>query len=443
MRAEPSTRRPPVDGATLAVLFVALLTLTPAKYVLAGVPIAISPANLVALGLGLCWLCCQLGNVSRIAKGRNAVRTALFGFVVALLAIYGVGTWQYLPPDELKLADHAMVLVLAVVGVALLVLDGVRNVQRLDTLLKFAVSAFTVVAGIGVLHFTLGVDLTTHLELPIFREDLGAANSSLDRGSFERVHSTAAHPIEFGVVCAMALPLALHYAFMPHRNAVAASCWWLCSIVIGLGLLFSISRSAILGVAVAGAILLIGWSPARRRVVLMVAPAVLVVVYLLVPGLLGTILGLFTNVAVDGSVDYRTHDYAIAAQQVAQHLWFGHGNGTWYTPKHLTFDNQYLLTLVEGGLVGLAALLALYGTALHAAARVYRRTTDPAIRDLSLALLAGLAIAVVVSATFDLQSFGMVTGLTFLLLGATGALHRLASVERNPAVPLARAGGSS
>ncbi len=51
-------------------------------------------------------------------------------------------------------------------------------------------------------------------------------------------------------------------------------------------------------------------------------------------------------------------------------LWLGRGIGTWYAPKHEIFDNQYLLTLVDSGVIGLVALLGIFIAGIYAALRV-------------------------------------------------------------------------
>jgi O-antigen ligase len=160
------------------------------------------------------------------------------------------------------------------------------------------------------------------------------------------------------------------------------------------------------------------------------AAAAMVGLKFLVPGMFGTILGLFANASNDDSITYRTHDYPIVADVFAQHPWVGRGTGTWFPPKHETFDNQYLLTLVEGGVIGLLALIAMLSSGIYAAARSRYVATDPQVRDLALSVTASLTVPVIGAATFDLMSFAIVTGLTFVMLGASGALLRTA---RDPA----------
>jgi O-antigen ligase len=414
------------DGATLVSLFVVLQLVIPARLVISKLPLSLSLASVVALAVGLWWLCAQFTNSLGAAKGRNAVRTMLFLYVCSVLATYGLATYGYLPPDELNLADHSLVLALASVGIALGVCDGVRGYERLNLVLKTIALMGAVVAVIGILQFLVDLDLTQYLRLPGLRYT-AEYGSVTERAAMRRVGATTGHPIEFGVVCAMLLPLAVHLATAAVRRSQPSVRWWLCAGLIAMGLMFSISRSAILGAAVAGAVLFLGW-PARRRVqaALAVLPF-LVLIKVMVPGLLGTFYNLFTTMGQDDSIRYRTHDYATASTEIARHLWLGRGLGTWYAPKHQVFDNQYLLSLVEVGVLGLVAFMGIFAAGIYASLRARFMSSDPEERDLGLTLVAMLVVPIIGCATFDLAAFATATALAFLIAGAAGSLLRTVS----------------
>ncbi|MFF5210354.1 O-antigen ligase family protein [Streptosporangium sp. NPDC000396] len=419
----PPPRRQRADGATLVCFFVLALMIVPARLVFRGLPLSITPANFLALLATLCWLCAHFTLTLGMAKGRTPVRTALFVFLTAMVATFGYATYGYLPSDELKLADHALILLVANAGLALMVCDGVRGVERLDFVLQTVVVAGAIIAVIGACQFLLDLDLTRYLELPGLRytsEDgfIGA------RSDFRRVAATTGHPIEFGVVCAMLLPIAVHYGFQARERGQAALRWWVCSGLIGMGLMFSVSRSAVLSLVGVGGVMFLGW-PARRRIQAIVVTIVfLVLMRLTVPGLISAFYNLFANAGTDDSVRYRTHDYEVAAYEIAKHLWLGRGAGTWYAPKHQVFDNQYLLSSVETGLIGIATIIAMFACGIYSALRARHMSTDPGTRDLGLTLAACLVVPLIGAATFDLLSFATITGLSFLLIGAAGSLLR-------------------
>ncbi|MFC6408609.1 O-antigen ligase family protein [Planobispora longispora] len=428
--AEPLLRQR-ADAATLVALFVLAQLMIPARLVLRGLPISLTLADVLGLFLFLCWLCAQFTTTLGAAKGRIPIRTALFVYGVGHLIIYGYTTLYYLPQDELNLADHSAVLIAANLGMALAVCDGVRGRERLDLVLKTVAVSGALISVIGGLQFMFALDLTQYMVLPGLRHNgVEGIETLIGRSDFNRVASTLGHPIEFGVVCSMLLPIAAHYGFHARDRGQPAVRWWVCTGLIAAGLMFSVSRSAVLGLGSVALVLLLGWPGRRRLQALGAVAAFLVVIKFLVPGLLGTLFNLFANLGSDDSVRFRTHDYSWALAEIEKRPWLGRGVGTWYAPKHQVFDNQYLLTLVEAGAVGLALFVGVALCGMTVALRIRARSADPRDRNLALTLAACLLVPLVCAATFDLLSYPAVTALMFLLVGATGALHR--ATKENP-----------
>jgi hypothetical protein len=152
-----------------------------------------------------------------------------------------------------------------------------------------------------------------------------------------------------------------------------------------------------------------------------------VVMYVLVPGLIGTIKSLFVNVQSDPSTQGRTADYGPVWHYIEERPLFGRGFGTFIPDLYRTLDNQYLGITVEVGLVGVAALLLLLVGSLIVAGRIRREARDDSTGDLAQSLKAGIAVVAVNAATFDAFGFSMCVGTLFLLIGATGALWLLES----------------
>ncbi|HLT62338.1 MAG TPA: hypothetical protein VK020_14160, partial [Microlunatus sp.] len=88
-------------------------------------------------------------------------------------------------------------------------------------------------------------------------------------------------------------------------------------------------------------------------------------------------------------------------------------------------DNQLLMILIELGAVGLVAAVVAIGAALFSAVAAHRRTTDPELRHLSLAIAAAICGVVLSYATFDAWGFPMTAGLSFLLFGLAGCVANL------------------
>jgi O-antigen ligase len=430
------------DATTILAIFVGLQLLLPSRLIMNGLPLSLSAASILALGMGALWLCTQLTTTLGAAKGCNPVRTMLFAYFCALLASYANAASGYLPGDERAIGDHAMVTAFALVFVALTVCDGVRSRERLYFLVRVIVVCGSAVALIGILQYLVGFDLTPYLRAP------GMHFSSFDnsvgsRDGLTRAAGTTANPLEFGVFCAMVLPLSIHLAFHATQSGRRTRFWWTCVGLIGGGLMFSVSRSAIVGLTAAVLVLLAGW-PARRRVWMLVAGVgFLAVIKVLSPGLLRTFLSLFQNAGSDSSVQWRTHDYATARDLISQHPWLGRGVGTWYAPKHEVFDNQYLLTLVDSGVIGLVTFVGIVLSALYAAVRVgllcyhlpERVAAAATDRDLALSVAASVAVVLPTFATFDFQAFPTVTALLFLLVGIAAALLRVVRAEVTDEAP--------
>jgi O-antigen ligase len=427
--AQVATRSPVhLDGATMGCFFALAMTVIPARLIFAKLPLALTPAMLIGLIMGVLWFCAQMLDSVGVAKGRSAVRTAFFLFALSQVATYGYATYSYLPQDELKATDRTFITLMAFVCVGLAVCDGVRTLARIDRVLKVLVGGATFMAVVGIFQFALGFDLTKYLMVPGLQL-AGDISFVLERSNFRRPAGTAEHPIEFGVVCAMAVPLALHYAFRAKDFGGPQLRWWFSLAVLAVAAMQSLSRSAVLGLAVAGLVLIPHMPKGRRLRAVIACGVFLVALRGLVPGLVGTLIALFTNIAIDPSTGSRTRAIDRAGQEIAQHLWLGRGMGTYLPTKYGYLDNQYLGTIVMAGIVGLAALIFLFLAAGYAAMRARVTSTDPETRELGLTLAACLTIPAISAATFDLLAFSVASGFAFLLMGCSGALLRVVKDE--------------
>jgi O-antigen ligase len=417
------------DGATLAGLYLLALLIVPARLVLSFVPITLPPALVVALGLGVLWFGGQMANTLGMGKGRNAVRTALAVYLSAHLITYAIATRRSLPEDELHVADSSLVRITATVAVAVFICDALRNRDRLDRLLKVLLGSITVVASVGLVQFALGVDLVALVNLPGLRVQENTYAAFEHRSIFRRPAGTTNHPIEFGMVCAMAVSLAVHYLFQARERGEPVRRWVVCLCLVGLGAMLSLSRTAILGLVTTGVVLAITLPRERKLPVLAVGGTFFMLASAVIPGLFGTLRGMFSNIGSDPSVKARTADYTDAWQQVYLHPIAGRGFGTYLPDKYSILDNQYLLTLIENGYLGLFAMIGLFLAGCYAAIRARRLSADPALRGIAACLICGILIGAVGAATFDLLSFGVATGVLFVLIGTCGAALRLARTE--------------
>lgn len=418
--ARPAPRMAGV-GALLSA-YVALLLLLPSTLVIGPLGASGTPANLFGLSLLWLWLAGRLHPRSRLGEGSQPVRAALLVFVAAVGTSCVAAAFRPILPVESTALDRGVLMLLGAAGVTLMTADGIADRGQLDKLIRRVVGVATIVAIAGIVQFVVGYDVKPLLKLPGLTENLVASGIG-ERSIFRRVSGTTAHPIEFGVVLAMVFPLALHRGLYGGETGRVRR--WGPLVALGLALPMSLSRSAFVALALAMVVLLPTWPRDRRRRGLLVGAVFLAGTRFAIPGLLGTIRSLFTNLGNDPSIEGRTEDYAVFGRYFSDNPWLGRGFFTFIPERYTTFDNQLLLSLVEVGVVGTVALLALLFIGMGSARGARRRSTDPATRHLGQALAASLAGALIAFGTFDALSFPMVAGCVFLTLGLSGALWRL------------------
>ncbi|MGM1065342.1 O-antigen ligase family protein, partial [Saccharothrix sp. Mg75] len=418
------------DGATLVCLYLLALLVVPARLVLSFVPMTLPPALVVALLLGVLWLSAQMVDTLGMGKGRNALRTAVAVYLAMHLATYAVATRRWMPTDELTVADSSMVRIVATISVAIFACDAIRTRERLDRVLKLVLACSGMIAFVGLVQFGAGVDLASYVGLPGLRVQENAYSAMESRSIFRRPTGTTNHPIEFGLVCAMAVPLGVHYVFHARDQGEPQLRWWFCLALVGLGALTALSRTAILGMAVSGIVLVATLPRERKMTVAVLGLGFFLGASLVVPGLFGTLRGMFANIEDDPSVKARTADYEAAADQIDLHPLLGRGFGTFLPTKYTILDNQFLLTIIENGYLGLFALIGMFLAACYAAVRTRYLTRDDGLRGLASCLLAAVLVGGIASVTFDLLSFGVATGMVFTMIGLSGAALRIAQAER-------------
>ena len=287
---------------------------------------------------------------------------------------------------------------------------------------------------LGLAQFATNQVLVDRLSIPGLTANT-AIYGAQSREGFTRPSGTAVHPIEYGAVLSMLLPLAIAGAVNSSKRAVIH---WAAAAGIFLCILLSSSRSAFLSCGVAVVVLIPGLAPKHRKGAFFGLGASLVGVFLLVPGMLGTIAGLFLGVGNDSSSQSRFDSYSVAWAYFEQAPAFGRGLST-FLPRYRIFDNQYLVLLVEIGLVGLVSILLLFVSAIYAGTWARKNAATPKVALSAQSLVAGATAGASSLALFDAFSFPMVPGLLFLLLGLIGALWRIVKVSSAGSRPSSRA----
>ncbi|MBS2966825.1 oligosaccharide flippase family protein [Actinocrinis puniceicyclus] len=443
---KPRRRRYGLDAVAVLSVYVALLELVPSGWTLPSLGAAGTLANIYALLVLLWYLASWLAGRLLPASGTRAVRVALLLFAVSILISYTSLAQSNRAPVKLETqaADRGLIGLLAWIGVVVVASAAITDLDRLKTLLRRMVVFGSFVGALGIVEFMTRKDLLARIHVP----GLHASSDISDlmtRGAFTRPSSTAAHPLELAGVLAMLLPFAIQQAVDPARRSSGRLRRWLPVALIGGALPMTVSRTSMIGLIVVLVVLVPTWKSGRRWAALGFLAVGAGVMKLAVPGLISTVMNLFSAFlgSGDNSTQARTMDYAGVAQYVAQRPLFGRGWRTFIPTIYRYTDNQYLLAVVEIGIVGALCIIVLYLTGIRCARRGRELWTDEPTREIGQSFVAAMAAALVVSATFDSLGFPMFAGVVFLLLGCSGAYLGISRREgdlvprRDPAAVLA------
>jgi polysaccharide biosynthesis protein PslJ len=349
----------------------------------------------------------------------------------ALVASYVSANRMLLPSLQENGADRGLLVLAGWLGITLLAVDGIDQEDRLHALMRRIVTGGTAMAVLGIMEFFTAVVFTKYVSIPGLTVH-AQQTDLMSRDGLVRVIATAAQPLEFTAVLAMCLPLAIYQArFATAERRLGR---WAQAVLIGCALPLTVSRSAIFGLGVIGAVLIPTWCKRDRRRAYLVLASALVAAWLAKPRLLASFTGLFGQLGSDNSSQSRTDAYSAAVPYIAHHPWLGQGFQTFFPQTYFFIDNQYLTSLIETGVIGLTALVALLATGWFTARSTRLGCADPQTRELAQCLAASVAAAAACFATFDAFSFTLAPGLCFLLLGCIGALWRLRVGQRPPRV---------
>jgi O-antigen ligase len=424
-----------------AVLMLQVFALTmmviPSDTVISTIGAGGYPAALVGMFMFAVLVAATLLGLHHPLRFRHPIRAVLCLIWLSVLASYVLMDRSTLTGPEIASADRLLMQLAVITGVALVAaeyIDSLHDVRRVLRVLCWGGAFCGVVAA---LQFWISLDLAPYLrELPGFSLNFNDAGI-LARNGLNRVSGTAVYPIELGVVAGMLLPLAIYLGI--YDTDQSARRRWAPVPLIALAIPASVSRSAVLSVAVALAVLVV-LMPVRQRLAAICAlPFGLAAVFMSAPGLIGTLATFFGAGTSDASVATRVSDYPLVERFLQQAPWFGRGGWT-YLPDNVldVLDNQYLKTAIELGLVGVIALAAFFLVPAIAALVARRRSSDPELRLLCAALAGAALAAAACSLTFDSLSYPMFVGVHALVIGLIGAGWRLAVGSEAPATARVR-----
>lgn len=414
-----------VVARRLVCAYVVLLLVVPSTTVLSAVGAAGFPAALLGLVAAGLYLASTLFGFHRPDRHRYPTRAAFIGLWLTSLCSYVVFQFRERTPIEVNGADRWLLFLLSITGIALVAAEGIRTVGSLLTVLRAATWAGAFCGAVAAVQFWFGYDLAAVIgsSIPGFASVPFDAIQS--RGALNRVAGTTIHPIELGAVTSILLPIAVVLAAIDrHRPG------WVRAVpvvLLAVCIPVSVSRSAVLGLAVVTLVFVAQLGSRGRLAAAAVVPLACLAVVVIVPGFLATISEFITGAASDPSITTRTDDYQMVARLVHARPLFGQGGGTYLPDDALAIlDNSYLKWVVEFGLVGLVVLVVLFmALPVVTAVTLRRRTGDPRIALVATAFSAGLAASAVSAAAFDSLAFPAMSSLQALVIGLLGAAWQL------------------
>jgi hypothetical protein len=429
----PLEKPPRWDAAAVLTGYAALVMLAPATQTVANLGALGAPATVFSVLAFMWFLAGRLTGRFTLDPASSSVRKAMCVLTAAFILSYIGLSGRSASPLETQAADRALILLLIWCGLVVVASAGITDRARLDTLLRRLVLFGTVVAVLGIFEFFTGWQITEHIVIPGLSTNISPEATGA-RGGHLRAQATTTQPLEFGAVIAVHLPFALQQAGDPARRGTGlrnrlSRYGPVTAMIISLPM--TVSRTAIIGLIVVLAFLLPSWPKQRRRPAYYMTLVGAAAVRVLVPGLLGTIMVLFSSASgnSDNSTQARTKDYAGVEAYIKGRPWFGRGPATFIPSLYRYTDNYYLLAIVEVGIVGTLAVLVVFLTGIRAGRLGRRLSVDEPYRDLGQCFAATFAVMLVVSATFDSLSFPMLSGLFFLLFGCAGAYLGIVRTE--------------
>lgn len=418
------------SGAAMLSVYIVLLVAVPSNLTITALGGLGRPSMIWGLLLLLWWMLALLQKRASDADPVVQPVRLIFGaIVVVVLVSFAAAMLRGQPADQVSPALTALVRLASWTGVLMVAVDGVRTSADVVRVMRVLVVAGGAMAALGLVQFLTGQTLLDWLgTVPGLTLDSTGVST---RGAFTRASGTAIHPLEYGTVVVASLPLAITAAlsggFRPAGGAGRLR-WWLPVVFITVASLIAVSRSAIVGLAVALTASLPAIPRASRWIVGVGGAALALGVIAFVPGMLGTVVGLFAGASEDPSTQSRTDALARVPEFIASSPIIGQGFGT-FLPRYYIFDNQWVLFIVEIGVLGMLLVVALVVAAIGSAVGASRRSPFGDTRATSLALAASMITIAVLLLFFDGLSFPISAGMFFLIVGLCASIRRVGEAD--------------
>jgi polysaccharide biosynthesis protein PslJ len=226
------------------------------------------------------------------------------------------------------------------------------------------------------------------------------------RYSYSRpvITGPAEHGLAVATMLLMIAPFALGKALMETSRG-RQLLWGSAFLILVLGSSSTLRRTSVLALAALLLVLLVYRPRDMLRLTPLAIPA-FIAAQIVAPGVGGNLKQqlLGNNANTQASTEGRTSDYAAVVPDFLDKPLFGRGFGTYYPLEYRVLDNQWLLSLLEIGLVGVLSFAAVLAVSASYGHRL-RRSEDPRVAWFGVASIAAVAVFATSCVLFDALSF--------------------------------------
>ena len=354
----PQQARVQADAVTGLTVYAVVLLIVPSDRTIAQLGGAGTPAVLLSIGLMVWWLWYRTRLASRV-RFSNPVYLTFLAFAAAVMISEVIAASSNLPQPDQNAADMGILRLAGFAGAFFVAADGIQSKERLAVLCRRLVLLGAVVASLGMYQFLTGTVLIDRFPTP----GLASIDGGVDlRSGFMRPRGTARHALEFAAVVSSLVPLAIALC-IGDRKLGSIRRFFSVAVLVGVSFI-SLTRSALIGLALGILAMMPFWDARLRRRVVLLGIAGAGAVMIALPSVLRAIMEMFEG--GDSSVESRTGSWDFAFQVFSTSPLFGRGFGT-FLPSYRILDNQLLLLVLEIGIVGALAFVALLATGVYCA----------------------------------------------------------------------------
>lgn len=428
---EIDTVKVPLGAVVLVIGIVVLLGMRQ-SFTVPGA-LGLSPASVILFGCGLLWVLTRVvGQRSRAHLG--TLSAAVLLYAVTSLVSFGSLSSRSTARAVVASSQTNIITEFALVALFFFVITVVRTPLALEWTAKALVVGGAISASFGVIEYATGIDLASMLKPPLLKDHGSVLTEALMREGFARPQGSAGHPLELSAVLTVLVPIALGVFYAARAQGRKSWHWAAMALLLAGAAALTLSRSAVVGLAVAFVFMAWKWPIRRVLTLLGLGAAGLVWGYVTDSKLLNAFVTVFATSGTDSSLASRDVGREFVVEHFADHLWFGEGTATYSVRGHPVLDNQYLGRLMETGVVGLVTFVALLGTAfvyvVLASHRFARRSggtgTDAGMFELTRGLGGALAAFAVVALILDVSGFAQIWLMMWVLVALAGSSYFIA-----------------